>query len=260
MTRIPPRAIALLCLPLAGCFAFTTKHEGEELRKDVTKLEQGMGGKVEKLEKVLDEATKLLTRSSADVGAEVASLGEDQRRLTGLVMEAKRLADQLGPMVERHEIKLTELEARLAAVETKTAAPPAKSASDLWNEGQAAMSAGDLARAELAYRTLVVKYPGDGRAAEAQLQRAEVLVKQKRTQEALGEFQKVYDKYPGSPFADRALWRAGEMAEALKWCTDARAYYGLLRQKYPKSDLAKKAKDKDAALKKAASDKRKCQS
>lgn len=261
--RIATAALALAAAgQLGGCFAFTTKHEGRELRKDVTTLEkkvdEGLGTKVERLEKVLGEATKLLTRNSADLGAEVSSLGEEQRRLNGLVLEAKRIADSIAPALEKHEVRLAELEQRLAAIEEKTAAPPPKTAAELYAEGQSASSAGDYARAEAVLRTLVVKYPADPVADDAQMLRGEVWARQKAYDKALPEFQKVYDKYPSSPLADQALWRAGEMAEALKWCTDARAYYGLLRQKYPKSPLVNKAKAKDAAIKKIARDKKKC--
>jgi TolA-binding protein len=255
--------LLILAAQLGGCFWATTKHEGDEMRLDIARLERkvddNLGTKVAELERVLAEATKLLTRSSADVGAEVSSLSEEQRKLNGLVMDAKRLADGIGPLVEKHEVKLAELEARLAALEQKTAAPPTKSAAELFTEGQAAMAASDFERAKNAFRTLVVKYPGDGQADDAQINRAEASARQSRFEEALPEFQKVYDKYPKSPYADQALFRAGEMAEALSWCTDARAYFGLLRQKYPKSPLAKKAVAKDAAIKKLK-ERKKCQS
>jgi TolA-binding protein len=263
MHAIARAAILIAVGQLAGCFWATTKHEGQELRRDVIRLEQkvddGLGTKVAELEKVLAEATKLLTRNSADLGAEVSTLGEEQRKLNGLVMDAKRLSDQLRPLVERHELKLSELEQRVVALEQKTTVAPSKTAPELWAEGQAALGANDLERAKTAFRTLVIKYPADEKADDAQLQRAEASAKQKKYDEALPEFQKVYDKYAASPLAAQALLRAGEMAEALRWCTDARAYFGLLKQKYPKSPLVKKATTKDAAIKKLK-EKGKCQS
>jgi tol-pal system protein YbgF len=249
-----------------GCFV-TTKHEGDVLRTDIARIdkrvaaqEDTLGSKVEQLKKVLDEATKLLARNSADVGAEVSALGEEQRRLNGLVQDARRLSDDIKTQADRQDIRLSELEQRVAALETKTSAPPPKTASELYSEGVAAMSSGDYDRAKAVFRTLVVKYPDDGKADDAQFRRGEANAKQGNLQEALAEFQKVFEKYPSSPLADQALFRAGESAESLKWCTDARAYFGLLRQKFPKSNLVKKAKDKDAKLKKAAKDKNKCQS
>jgi TolA-binding protein len=122
------------------------------------------------------------------------------------------------------------------------------------------MGAGDFARAEAAYRGLVTRYPMDEKADDAQLGRGEALARLKSYDKALPEFQRVFEKYPTSKLADQALFRAGETAEQLRWCTDARAYFGLLRQKYPRSSYVKRAKERDAALKKAARDKKVCQS
>src|SRR5690606_4512818 len=100
----------------------------------------------------------------------------------------------------------------------------------------------------------------DEHADDAQFQRAESYAKEKKYQESLGEYQRVFEKYPDSALADDAAFRAGEAAEALKWCTDARAYFGLLVKRWPKSNLVKKAKSKDAAIKKNSKSKAKCQS
>jgi len=134
-----------------------------------------------------------------------------------------------------------------------------KSAAELWSEAQAAMKGGRHEDARNALRQLLVKYPGDEKADDAQLARGESYYREKKFQESLGEFQRVFEKYPDSSLADDSAFRAGEAAEQLKWCTDARAYFGLLVQRWPRSDLIKKAKAKDADLKKAAKDKKKCQ-
>jgi TolA-binding protein len=257
VTHLVALAVAV---QLGGCFFATSKKEGQDLRRDVDAVKTGLGARVEKLEKVLGEATALLTRNSADLGADLGTIGEEQRKLNGLVQEAKRLTESIVPMVEQHEVKLGEMEQRLQALEAKGAAPVTKSAAELWSEGQGAMSSGDFARAELAFRTLVVKYPADDRADDAQFGRGESLARARSFDKALPEFQKVYEKYPTSSLAAQGLFRAGEVAEELKWCTDARAYYGLLRQKYPKSPYAKKAQARETALKKIVRDRRQCQS
>src|SRR5689334_1311833 len=67
---------AVLATSASGCFWATTKSEGQALRRDVTSLEQRVSakevdltGKVDEVKRVLDEATKLLKRNSADLGA-----------------------------------------------------------------------------------------------------------------------------------------------------------------------------------------------
>ena len=104
-----------------------------------------------------------------------------------------------------------------------------------------------------------IQEAGD-RLPDAQYFRGETFFQQQNFDEAIREFQKVYDKFADSSLADDALFRAGESAESLKNCTEARAYFALIVDKYPKSTLVKKAKEKDAALKAAAKTKSKCSS
>ncbi len=101
ITALSVVGVALLC-SLTGCFWATTKHEGKKLREDLQLLddrvksqEDALGTKVDQLKKVLDEATKLLARNSADLGSEMNGLLQENAKLTGLVMEAKRYADQV---------------------------------------------------------------------------------------------------------------------------------------------------------------------
>ena len=75
----------------AGCFWTTTKSEGQALRRDVDSLdkriagkEADLSGKIAELKAVLDDATKLLKRNSADLGADVDGLRDDIRKATGL--------------------------------------------------------------------------------------------------------------------------------------------------------------------------------
>jgi tol-pal system protein YbgF len=247
--------LTVLALSTSGCFWFTTKKEGRQLRQDVDKMQSSLP----KLQRVLDEATKLLTRNSADLGAEVGSIGEEQKKLTGLVMEASRYAEEVRGASARQEQRIADLEKRITELESK-AEISNKSAPQLWEEGMAALQARQYEQARASFRSLLVKYPGHERADDAQLQRGESYFRERKFQESLGEFQRVFEKYPDSQIADDAAYRAGEAAEELKWCTDARAYYGLLMKKYPRSELARKAKARDAALKKSTDNKKKCQS
>jgi len=257
---------ALLCT-LGGCFWATTKHEGRELRKDVDRLDgevkkqdTQVATKVAELQKVLDQATKVLQRNSANIGAEVDALERDGAELRGLVMSAKRLSDGIQSEAKAQTERLDALEKRIAALETKTAAPPPKSAKELFQSGKKLFDAKQYAMARSEFRQIVVHHARDPLAAEAQYYRGEASYRERDYKSAIGEFQKVFDKFPRSRRADEALFRAGESATALKWCTDARAYFGLLAQRYPKSSLLKRAKRNSAKLKKSKGNKKVCKS
>lgn len=267
-------ALVTLAVGTSGCFWVTTKREGEKLRADVTsidarlaKREDDLEGKIQQLERVLAEATEVLRRNSADLGADVEELATELRRVEGIVAEAARQAEEvraeaqaMKAAIEKERTALDQrfvaLEERLAAIEAKAAQP--QSADDLYTQGKAAFDGGDSARAQTLFQQLVTRFPGHERADDAQHHRGEAYYREKDYASAIREFQKVFDKYPTSTLADDALFRAGEAAQALLRCSEARAYFGLLRQKYPESSLVKKSKDKDAELKRDLKNTKKC--
>jgi tol-pal system protein YbgF len=266
--------LAATITALPGCFWVTTKSEGQSLRRDVNALdsrvstkEAELGGKVDELQKTLDEAAKLLKRNSADIGAEVQRIDEEQRKLLGLLTAAQTGAEEVRVGFERYkqsnDERLAALEARLLQLEGGRPGGTTggtASADDLWNAGKTAFEAKKYADAREAFKKLALGFPTHARADDAQYFRAETYFAEKQWDSAIGEYQKVFDKHADSDLADDALFRAGEAAEKLKNCTEARAYFGLIKSKYPKSSLAKKAGDKDKSLKAAAKDKKKCTS
>lgn len=261
LSALPLIAAILLS---SGCF-WTTKYQGEKLRKDVDRVDSELDtvqlsvkGKVEELQEVLDKATKLLARNSANLGAEVDALERDNSEMRGLVMEAKRLADQVATQMKEQRERLDSFEKRITDLETKVAEGPQKSADEMFAEARKVFKTGNYERATSMFRAIVVKHSTHPIAPEAQYYRAESLFQKKDYKTAIGEFQKVFDKYPKARRADEALFRAGESAQKLKWCTDARAYFGLLAQRYPKSSLVRRAKKRGAALKRARKNKRIC--
>jgi TolA-binding protein len=261
MKRLLLLTLLLPSLAATGCFWTTTKSEGRRLRHDVDALdtrvstkETELGGKVDELQKTLDEAAKLLKRNSADLGADVERIDQAQREALGLVTAAQSSSEEIRLGFERYKAsndeRLAALEARVAMLETAKSAPaPKQSADDLWTAGKAAFEAKKWSEARDAFKKLALGFPDN-----------ETYFQEKNYDAAIGEYQKVFDKFPTSDLADDSLFRAGEAAEALKNCTEARAYFGLVKEKYPKSSLVKKAGEKDKALKKAGSDKKKCTS
>jgi len=266
-TTITTARCAALVLALAapGCFWATTKSEGKALRRDVNALESRVATKegnldaqITELKRVLDEATKLLKRNSADLGAEVQATQEELRALRGLVTAANEVKIAVDKLRSDHDDRLSGLETRLAALEQKAATPT--NPEELWNLGKTAFAAGRHDEARELFKRLAVQFPQHERADDAQYFRGESHFAQSDWESAIREYQKVFDKYPDGALADDALFRAGEAAEKLKHCTEARAYFGLLRQKYGKSELVKKAGQKDKELKANAKDKAKCSS
>jgi tol-pal system protein YbgF len=265
-------------LSSGGCFWVTTKREGQQMRAEINEIdsrletrEDDLQSKISQLELVLDEATKVLKRNSADLGADVEALATDIRTTQGLITEATRFASEIRAEVqalkrtmddEREVLskRLESMEQRLDGLEQQAARALPENADELYAVGKKAFDSRDYATARNVFRQLTVKFPGHDRADDGQYYRGESYYLEKDYDSAIREFQRVFEKYPESSLADDALFRAGEAAQILRRCTEARAYFGLLRQKYPKSSLIAKSRAKDEELKRDLKNTKKCQS
>lgn len=266
MTRL---AIALAALAIApGCFWATTKSEGKALRKDVDSLrarvstkELALDDQINQLKKVIEDATKLLKRNSADLGLEVEQLRADLRTANGLVTSVSgQLGDQhaaFDAYKKQLDARLDALEQRLAQLESGKPSPTA-SADELWRLGSAAFEASKYADAGEIFKRLTQTYPTHDRADDALYFRGQTYTNQKDWEKAIGIYQQLLEKYADSPFTDDGLYFAALAAQQLKQCGEARTYLGIIKAKYPRSNVLKQASDLDSAIKKDLKNKAKC--
>lgn len=253
-----------------GCFWTTTKSEGDTMRRDIKALdgrlatkEQALDGQIGELKKVLEDATRVLKRNSADLGADVDQLRDDVRKATGLTTALNASVNELKLATEatRKEsaARLDAVEARLAQLEAGK--PSAQSTpDDLWRLGAQAFEAARYAEAIDLFKRLVLADPKHDRADDAQYFRGQAYTKLSQWDDAIGAYQRLYEKYPDSTLADDGLYFAALAAQQLKNCGEARAYLGVLKQKFPGSNVARQADELDKQLKKDAKNKAACQS
>jgi tol-pal system protein YbgF len=261
---------ALYPLLLAGCFWTTTKSEGESMRRDITTLQGQMSSKqkeldteIAQLKQVLEDATKVLKRNSADLGADVDGLRSDIRTANGLVTAVNNAVNDMKTAFDKYrkdnDTRLDTLEQRVAQIESGK--PSANSsADDLWRLGSQAFDAQRYNDANDIFKRLVQTYPTNPRADDAQYFRGQSYTKQKEWDKAIGAYQQLVEKYPDSELADDGLYFAALAAQQLKNCTEARTYLGLVASKYPKSNVLKDAKELDVQIKKDLKNKAKCSS
>ncbi len=252
-------AFFLVAISLPSCFWVTTKKEGNTLRQQLTALEDrvgknesALGGSIEELQEVLEKATKLLRRNSADLGADVESLSKEQARMTGLMEETARQLELLKTELGEHR-KGTDERFELLDKAKATTSP-----NEVFAEGKSAFDSKDYDRSISIFQSFVRNNRQHRLADDSQYYRAKSYARKRDYKSAVSEFQRVYENYPKSDWADDALYEAGEAAKALKWCTDARAYYSVLSKKFPKSRLARKARARERAIKKISKDTQKC--
>ena len=269
-----------VCIPLvssvvasgigSGCFWVTTKSEGEQLRKDLTLVqsrldakEKTLDGQIAQLQKVLEDATKVLKRNSADIGADVDSLRNDVRTANGLVTTVNNSINELKQAFDTYrkgnDARLDAIEQRVVQIESGKATA-SSSPEELWKLGSTAFEAARYNEAIEIFKRLSQTYPTHERAADAVYFRGQSYSNLKDWDHAIGVYQQLYDKYPASALADDALYFAAVAANQLKNCTEARTYLGLVKQKYPKSNVTKQADELDKAIKKDFKNKAKCSS
>lgn len=264
----------LISLPLVflmtGCFWVTTKSEGETLRKDVSSLndrvstkEKVLDDQVKQLQTVIDEATKVLKRNNADIGADVDGLRSDIRTTNGLVTALTQSFSDLKTAIDKYkrdnDVRMDALEARVGQLESGK--PSANSSpDDLWRLGSAAFDGGKFNDAIEIFKRLVATYPTSGKADDAQYFKGQSYGKLLDWEHAIGAYQTLVEKYPDSDLADDGLYFAAIAAQQMKSCTEARTYLGLVKTKYPKSNVLSSANTLDATIKKDLKNKSKCSS
>lgn len=266
-----PAAVAMLAsVAGSGCFWATTKSEGQQLRKDLTLVQTRLDAKektlddqIAQLQKVLEDATKVLKRNSADIGADVDSLRNDVRTANGLVTTVNNSIAELKQAFDTYrkgnDARMDALEQRVVQIESGKATA-SSSPEELWKLGSAAFEAARYNDAIDTFKRLSQTYPTHERADDAVYFRGQAYSNLKDWDHAISVYQQLYDKYPDSSLADDGLYFAAVAASQLKNCTEARTYLGLIKQKYPKSNVTKQADDLDKALKKDLKNKAKCTS
>lgn len=253
---------------LSGCFWVTTKSEGETLRKDLTLVqgrldakERALDDQIAQLQKVLEDATKVLKRNSADIGADVEALRAEVRTANGLVTAINNTMADLKQAFDTYrkgnDARLDALEQRLVQIESGK--PTASSSpEELWKLGTAAFQAARYNDAIEIFKRLTQTYPTNERAGEAVYFRGQAYTNLKDWDHAISVYQQLYDKYPDSQLSDDGLYFAALAAQQLKNCTEARTYLDLVKKKYPRSNVTKQVNELDAALKRDLKNKAKC--
>lgn len=274
-------AAAVVISANTGCFWFTTKHEGKQIKKDVktldgrlSKKEADLANQIKRLNETLEKAEKQLTRfqtQNANLSADFKALERDVSRIKGLISttnhQNNELRKKLTALKEAHarkvkdmEIQISELGTRIDELQKKAvAAKKAEQTPDaIFAKGKAAFDTADYAVARKFFKRFVIRHANDKNAPRAQYLRAESYFRETKFVLSIREFQRLFVKYPKSRLADDAFYRAGQAAEKLKRCDEARAYYATMRRKYPRSEFVKRAIKRDKLLRKWRRNRKKC--
>jgi TolA-binding protein len=234
-----------------------TSGEGEKMQAEITDLRARLDEidkrdkeykeQVVRLKKVLDEATGLLTRNSADVGAKVAKGEQDIASLQGRIDEMQHAqevaARQSADEHNRFETRLGTLEQTATKIVDKVAPTMPDDKDALWTQAGQRLASGQRDDGRRFYRVFIQRFPQDPRAPQAYLAIGMSFVQESKYPNAAAEFQKVLDTFPKSPEVPEAMWQLARAFTELKFCTDARSLLTDLTKRYAHSSRASDAKD-----------------
>ena len=257
MTRIVRVAGALLLASsLSGCFAFVTKEEGRELKAQIddvknlsaknevkaAELAKELDEQLKRLRGVVDEATKVVTRNSADVGLQVQKLTTDLGQIQGRIDDLQHAQDALTKQFQDYRAASdTKLE-QLTNAQTVAKNPPLPETPDaLLADADKRLQAQQWVDARREYEAFINRYPTDPRAPRAQYNIGEAYTGEKRFANAIAAYTKVVDNFPKSDVVPDAMYKNGVAFYALKYCGDAKVYFQELLKRYPRTSWKKDA-------------------
>jgi len=261
---------------LSGCMLFTTKDEGRQLKVSLDKLRAQVDDmtlreqelrkataeakeQVAKLRDVLNQATNLVQRNSADLGVQVQKLQSD---LAGLLGKAEEISHTLDSVSKQFTEYRAQTDVKLEALTTKAGtatAPPAPEDKDkLFDEAYKRYQAGQFEEARRLFRTFTTRYGRDDRADNAQYWIGQSYFEERKHAAAIAEFKKVLDNFPRGDATDAAMFGMAHAFIELKYCTEGEAYLQDMLKRFPGTALKEKAQKKIKELKKLKRNKKVC--
>ena len=248
---------------ISGCFLWTSADQGSTLERRqmefearVTAMEtssqgytaqmEGAHAKVAELETVLQQATQVVTRNSADTGARVDELQQALAVQSGQIDELRhelsRIQEEFREQQGDYENRMKRL-ARRAGVdmpvdETEIPAAP----DDHFRAAQVAYEAREFSTARALFRAFVSRYASDARADDAQVHIGQSYLVEDRPATALGELRRVITEFASGDQVPAALLGMGDSFYRLHDCENARVSYDTLMRAHPRSPQAADAR------------------
>jgi TolA-binding protein len=252
--------LALASAVLSACGLWTSGPDGDALRSRTSDHETrlvALEGSIEadraalnadleaartglaELESVLTRATELVTRNSADTGAQVealaAQIAAQEGSIAELHHELERLQAEFGEMERDYSDRMKKLARRAGLdVEMEDSEIPA-GADDHYRAATEAYEAREFATARGLFRAFVTRHGTDTRAAAAQYYVGQSYLLEDRPATALGELRRVVSDFSSSDRVPYALLSMGEAFWRLHACDEARTALETITTSFSRS-------------------------
>jgi TolA-binding protein len=260
-----PAAVFFCSWLLGACYM--TKSDAEQrfqaqsrqieaLQAEVRANHLAMGTKLKELEDGLERARALLTRDSADVGAQVQ---QNQQRMSEIEGKLDEMTHNLTGLIEQTAKARADLDERFkaSAKPGEYVLDPSQIPADKlahFNAGYEAYKSSEHDKSRALFKEYLNRYGSDSKAGDAQYWIGASYLVQNKPATALGEYRKVIANYPKSPAVDTALYGMADAFFRLHACTDAKGAIEALIKRKPSKALEDRAKQLSRALKEAGKD------
>jgi TolA-binding protein len=265
---------------LSGCFIWTTSGEGDQLRTDVDahtgrirQIEKAQNDQLEQLrqaetkaqksiddlEVVIERATSVVQRNSADVTVQVSELQTKLAVVEGRMAELQFAIEELKKGAASVSASSAGGGGQPAGTTGGTEAASSDSQvpadkTEHYAAAYRAYSDRDFTKARTLFRAYIDKYKSDAQADNAQYWIGASYLVENRPATALAELRKVIESFRGGDAVDESLLDMAEAFYRLKACSDARTTLDTLIKTQPNSPLAEKAKQKLKDMRKLSKD------
>ena len=288
-SRIIPRicslviALALICATIVGCASqkdvlilderlMLLERQNQELQRQNSDMQKLVQKELAVVGETSQTTETTLRSKYATLGAQMDTLQEDSRRLSGRLEEIEYQLNQKLATFEKDHQKIDELSLQSAKLEKRlmeieqylnlgsggpkptagvssksdAAGSPEKSTTDdqLYNEAKQAYDKGSLDKARQGFQQLIKTFPKSANADNAQFWIGESYYREKWYEKAILEYQTVIEKYPNGNKVPAAMLKQGLSFLALGDKSNARLILKELEKKYPNSNEAKVAATK----------------
>jgi TolA-binding protein len=265
------RLVAASCsltFALSGCYGITSA--GKKLNRDVEtntsrleKLEAAQNAQLEQLkqaeskaqqsitelEGVIERATTVVQRNSADVTVQVGELQSKVASLEGRLAELSYALEEM-----KKTAVAASAQAGAATAEAAKADEAPADKTEHYAAAYRAYSERDFGKARSLFRSFIERYGSDPQADNAQYWMGASYLIENRPATALAELKKVIQNFRGGDAVDEALLDMAEAFYRLRACSDARNALDTLIRTQATSPLAPKAKQKLKEMKKLGAD------
>jgi TolA-binding protein len=258
---------------LSGCFLWTTTGEGQDLRRTQRIHEERIAGlaegvredrqklreelaraqqKVAELEQLIERATSVVTRNSADTGARVEELQRQLSTIEGQLAELQQSSQQSQrEMSERLAAQSESTKRTIESIARKAGVDMAVEESQIpsdrnehYAQAYRAYQAGEHSKSRGLFGEYVRRYAQDENADNAQYWIGASYMQENQPARALGALRRVIADWPRSDSVDEALFDMGDAFYRLHACTDARSTYDTLIRTQTNSPFVRRAREK----------------